>query len=136
MDPNDGRVVSNVIVQALQGKDLTVYGDGMQTRSFCYVDDLIDGIYRMMNGSREDFIGPVNLGNPGEFTVLELAEKVIAMTGSSSRIVRCPLPADDPSQRRPDIALAKEELDWEPQIALDDGVGRTIIYFNTSIKEI
>lgn len=136
MDPNDGRVVSNFIVQALQGKDLTVYGDGHQTRSFCYVDDLIDGIYRMMNGSREDFIGPVNLGNPGEFTVLELAEKVIAMTGSSSRIVRCPLPADDPSQRRPDIALAKEELDWEPQIALDDGVGRTIIYFNTSIKEI
>ena len=116
MDPNDGRVVSNFIVQALQGKDLTVYGDGSQTRSFCYVDDLIEGIYHMMNKSRDDLMGPVNLGNPGEFTVLELAEKVIAMTGSSSRIMHCPLPADDPTQRRPEITLAKEVLEWEPKV--------------------
>lgn len=135
MDPNDGRVVSNFIVQALQGKELTVYGDGSQTRSFCYVDDLIEGIYRMMNESNEGFMGPVNLGNPGEFTVLELAEKVVAMTRSSSRIVRCPLPEDDPTQRKPEISLAKRELDWEPKIALDEGLSRTITYFNTSIRE-
>ena len=135
MDPNDGRVVSNFIVQALQGKELTVYGDGSQTRSFCYVDDLIEGIYRMMNESNEGFMGPVNLGNPGEFTVLELAEKVVAMTRSSSRIVRCPLPEDDPTQRKPEISLAKKELDWEPKIALDEGLSRTITYFNTSIRE-
>ena len=130
MDPDDGRVVSNFIVQALQGKDLTVYGDGSQTRSFCYVDDLIDGICRMMNESRDDFMGPVNLGNPGEFTVLELAEKVIAMTGSNSRIVRCALPADDPTQRRPEISLAKETLGWAPSILLDEGLNQTINYFS------
>ena len=130
MDPDDGRVVSNFIVQALQGKDLTVYGDGSQTRSFCYVDDLIDGICRMMNESRDDFMGPVNLGNPGEFTVLELAEKVIAMTGSNSRIVRCALPADDPTQRRTEISLSKETLGWAPSILLDEGLNQTINYFS------
>lgn len=133
MDPNDGRVVSNFIVQALQGKDLTVYGDGRQTRSFCYVDDLIEGIYRMMEQSPEDFFGPVNLGNPGEFTVLELAEKVIAATGSKSKIVYYPLPGDDPTQRRPDITLAKEELGWEPKVALDEGLAKTIEYFKAIV---
>ena len=118
MNQNDGRVVSNFIVQALRGNDITIYGDGKQTRSFCYVDDLIEGIYRMMNKSRDDLMGSVNLGNPGEFTVLELAEKVIAMTGSSSRIMHCPLPADDPTQRRPEITLAKEVLEWEPKLGL------------------
>lgn len=132
MHPNDGRVVSNFIVQALQGKDITIYGDGMQTRSFQYVDDLIEGMLRMM-GSREDFTGPVNLGNPGEFTMLELAEKVINLTKSSSKIVFQPLPADDPMQRKPDISLAKMELDWEPKINLEEGLGRTIDYFKTIV---
>ena len=130
MNPDDGRVVSNFIMQALRGEDLTVYGDGSQTRSFQYVDDLIEGIDRMMNRSREDFQGPVNLGNPGEFTVLELAEKVLRMTGSKSRIVYRPLPADDPTRRRACIDLAKRELDgWEPKISLDEGLEKSISYF-------
>lgn len=133
MDPDDGRVVSNFIVQALQGRDLTVYGDGNQTRSFCYVDDLIDGICRMMEQDQDGIMGPINLGNPGEFTVLELAEKVIAATGSKSKIINCPLPGDDPTQRRPDITLAKEKLGWEPRITLDEGLARTIAYFKTVV---
>ncbi|MBR4694625.1 MAG: SDR family oxidoreductase [Selenomonadaceae bacterium] len=127
MNPSDGRVVSNFIVQALRGEDITVYGDGSQTRSFCYVDDLVDGMVRMMGA--EDFIGPVNLGNPGEFTMLELAEKVIALTGSGSQIVYRPLPSDDPTQRQPVIDLAKERLAWGPTIALEDGLRKTIAYF-------
>lgn len=132
MHPNDGRVVSNFIVQALQGKDITIYGDGKQTRSFQYVDDLVEGMLRMM-GSREDFTGPVNLGNPGEFTMLELAEKVIKLTKSNSKLIFQPLPADDPMQRKPDISLAKKELDWEPKINLEEGLGRTIDYFKTIV---
>ncbi|MBO6178227.1 MAG: SDR family oxidoreductase [Selenomonadaceae bacterium] len=128
MNPDDGRVVSNFIVQALKGDDITVYGDGKQTRSFCYVDDLVEGMIRMMN-SREGFIGPVNLGNPGEFTMLELAKKVLAFTGSKSQIVYKPLPKDDPVQRKPVIDLAKKELGWEPKISLDEGLKRTIKYF-------
>jgi UDP-glucuronate decarboxylase len=128
MHPNDGRVVSNFVVQALRGEDITVYGDGTQTRSFCYVDDLIDGIVRMMDSER-GFHGPVNLGNPGEFTMGELAEKVIRLTGSKSRITHKALPPDDPRQRKPDIALAKSKLDWSPKIALDDGLKETIRYF-------
>src|SRR5687767_14683339 len=120
MHPNDGRVVSNFILQALQGENLTVYGDGSQTRSFCYVDDLIDGFVRLMQ-SPDDFTGPVNLGNPVEMTMLELAEKVLAITGSASRIVYEPLPSDDPNQRRPDITKAKEALDWTPRVGLDEG---------------
>lgn len=127
MNPDDGRVVSNFIMQALHNDDITIYGDGRQTRSFCYVDDLIDGMYRMMN--TEDFTGPVNLGNPGEFTMLELAEKVIAKTNSKSRITFKSLPADDPTQRKPVITLAKEKLGWEPTIELDDGLEKTIAYF-------
>ena len=127
MNSNDGRVVSNFIVQALRGEDITVYGAGDQTRSFCYVDDLIDGMVRMMNA--ENFTGPVNLGNPGEFTMLELAEKVIRLTGTKSHIVHKPLPSDDPAQRRPVIDLAKEKLDWQPTIDLDEGLERTIAYF-------
>ncbi len=128
MNPSDGRVVSNFIVQALKNKDITIYGDGSQTRSFCYVDDLIEGMVRLM-ASPADFTGPCNLGNPGEFTILQLAEKVIAFTGSNSRIVYQPLPADDPLQRKPVIDLAKEHLDWEPHIALDEGLKKTIEYF-------
>ena len=128
MNPNDGRVVSNFIVQALKGEDITIYGDGSQTRSFCYVDDLVEGMYRMMN-SRDGFTGPVNLGNPGEFTMLELAHKVIALTGSKSKLLYMPLPQDDPTQRKPVIDLAKKELDWEPKIALDEGLRFTIDYF-------
>lgn len=128
MHPNDGRVVSNFIVQALQNKDITVYGDGLQTRSFQYVDDLIEGMIRMM-GSPDDFIGPVNIGNPNEFTILELAEKVIELTGSSSNIIRMPLPADDPVQRQPNIDLVKSKLDWEPRIQLEEGLIKTIEYF-------
>ena len=127
MNPSDGRVVSNFIVQALRGEDITVYGDGTQTRSFCYVDDLIEGMVRMMEA--EDFTGPVNLGNPGEFTMLELAEKVIRLTGSKSRIVHEPLPSDDPAQRRPVIDLAKEKLGWQPTVELEEGLRRTIAYF-------
>lgn len=131
MNKNDGRVVSNFIVQALKGEDITIYGSGMQTRSFCYVDDLIDGMMRMMNC--ENFTGPVNIGNPGEFTMLELAEKVIALTGSKSKLVFHPLPSDDPTQRKPVIELAKEKLDWQPKISLDEGLVKTIDYFRTVI---
>lgn len=127
MNKNDGRVVSNFIVQALKGENITIYGDGMQTRSFCYVDDLIDGMIRMMNC--EDFIGPVNIGNPGEFTMLELAQKIIEMTGSKSELVFEPLPSDDPTQRQPVIDLAKEKLGWRPVIDLEQGLERTIEYF-------
>ncbi len=130
MNPNDGRVVSNFIVQALKGIDITIYGTGEQTRSFQYVDDLIDGISRMMNNDK-DFHGPVNLGNPGEFTMLELAEKVISLTGSSSKLVFKPLPQDDPTQRKPVIELAKEKLDWAPVIPLEEGLKRTIAYFKS-----
>ncbi len=132
MDPNDGRVVSNFIMQALKGEDITVYGDGSQTRSFCYVDDLIEGMYRMMN-SKEGFTGPVNLGNPVEYTMLELAEKVIQLTGSKSQIIHMPLPSDDPAQRKPVIDLAQKELGWEPHIMLEDGLQRTIDYFKEII---
>lgn len=128
MDTEDGRVVSNFIVQALRGEDITVYGNGEQTRSFCYVDDLVEGMYRMMN-SRDGFTGPVNLGNPGEFTMLELAEKVLELTGSKSKIVYKPLPQDDPMQRKPVIDLAEKELGWKPEIMLEDGLKRTIAYF-------
>lgn len=129
MNPDDGRVVSNFIVQALKGIDITVYGKGDQTRSFCYCDDLIEVIYRMM-GSRKEFLGPVNIGNPGEFTILELAQQVIELTGSKSKIVHQPLPQDDPMQRRPDISLAKSELDWEPKVQLKEGLQKTIEYFD------
>ena len=133
MHPSDGRVVSNFIMQALAGEDITIYGDGSQTRSFCYVDDLIDGMVRMMN-SREGFTGPVNIGNPGEFTIRKLAEKVIALTGSSSQLVFKPLPADDPLQRKPDISLAQQELGWEPSVMLDEGLSRTAAYFKRLIR--
>jgi UDP-glucuronate decarboxylase len=128
MHPNDGRVVSNFIIQALHNEDITIYGDGLQTRSFCYVDDLIDAIIAMIR-SADDFTGPVNLGNPGEFTMLELAEKIIKYTSSQSKIIFMPLPADDPKQRKPDIQLAKGKLSWEPKIALEDGLKMTIEYF-------
>ena len=128
MDIGDGRVVSNFIVQALKGDDITIYGDGQQTRSFCYVDDLIEGMISMMN-SRDGFVGPVNIGNPGEFTIRELAEIVTEVTGSRSKIVYEPLPSDDPVQRKPLIDLAKKELGWEPAIALKDGLVKTIEYF-------
>ena len=132
MLPDDGRVVSNFIVQALQGRDITIYGDGSQTRSFCYVDDLVDGLMRLMESDPE-VTGPVNLGNPGEFSIKELAEKVVAMVGSGSKIVYEPLPQDDPTQRKPDISLAKAALGWEPAIALDQGLKQTIEYFQTSL---
>ncbi|MCK9452021.1 MAG: SDR family oxidoreductase [Bacteroidales bacterium] len=132
MHPNDGRVVSNFIVQALQGKDITIYGDGMQTRSFQYVDDLVEGMLRLM-ATPDEFTGPVNIGNPGEFTMLELAQKIIEQTASKSKIVFMPLPADDPMQRKPDISLAKKVLDWEPAIGLDEGLKKTISYFRTII---
>ena len=128
MDKGDGRVVSNFIVQALKNEDITIYGDGSQTRSFCYVDDLIEGMIRLMN-SRDGFTGPVNIGNPCEFTIKELAELVIKLTKSSSKLVFCPLPQDDPTQRKPDISLAKKELSWEPTIQLEDGLKYTIGYF-------
>jgi len=134
MHPNDGRVVSNFIVQALRGEDITIYGDGSQTRSFCYVDDLVEAFVRIMD-TDDDFTGPVNIGNPGEFTILELAEKVIAAIGNDSKIVNLPLPNDDPARRRPDISLAKEKLDWEPTIALDQGLERTIAYFDKLLSE-
>jgi UDP-glucuronate decarboxylase len=128
MHPNDGRVVSNFIVQALRGEDVTIYGDGSQTRSFCYVDDLIDGMLRMMD-SEKGFCGPVNLGNPGEFTMRQLAETVLRLTGSKSRLVQRPLPPDDPRQRQPDITLARSRLGWEPKVPLEDGLKETIAYF-------
>lgn len=132
MNQNDGRVVSNFIVQALKGEDITVYGDGSQTRSFCYVDDLIEGMIRLMN-SRDGFTGPVNIGNPGEFTMLQLAQLVLELVGSDSKIVYKELPSDDPMQRCPVIALAKEELDWEPTIQLREGLEKTIAYFKEVI---
>jgi UDP-glucuronate decarboxylase len=131
MHPNDGRVVSNFIVQALQGQDLTIYGDGTQTRSFCYVDDLIEGFVRFM--AQTETVGPMNLGNPGEFTMLQLAEKTLQLVGGKSKIVHKPLPADDPKQRRPDITLAKKVLKWEPQIPLEEGLKRTIAYFRERV---
>lgn len=131
MNPYDGRVVSNFIVQALKNEDITIYGDGTQTRSFCYVDDLIEGMCKMMRC--EDFTGPVNLGNPVEFSMLELSEMVIRLTGSRSKTVFCPLPGDDPTQRRPVIELAKEKLNWQPVVALEEGLERTIAYFKTVI---
>ncbi|GHB28529.1 UDP-glucuronic acid decarboxylase family protein [Mongoliitalea lutea] len=130
MNPNDGRVVSNFIVQALKGQDITMYGDGTQTRSFCYVDDNIDGMYKLMN-SRDGFTGPVNIGNPGEFTMLELAQRVIEITNSKSKMIFLPLPQDDPMQRQPVIDLAKKELDWEPKVKLEDGLKKTIAYFDS-----
>ena len=129
MDIGDGRVVSNFIVQALRGEDITIYGEGNQTRSFCYVDDLIEGMVRLMN-SRDGFTGPVNIGNPGEFTIKELAEIVIELTGTGSKLVYEPLPSDDPTHRKPLIDLAKKELNWEPHIQLREGLKRTIEYFS------
>ena len=134
MHPNDGRVVSNFIVQALTNQDITVYGDGSQTRSFCYVDDLIEGLIRMMNAP-DDFVGPVNLGNPTEFTILNLAEKTIRLTGSKSKIIFKPLPQDDPLQRRPDITLAREKLQWEPKIDVENGLNKTIEYFRDILEK-
>ena len=135
MHPNDGRVISNFIVQALKGDDITIYGDGSHTRSFCYVDDLIDGIIRLMR-SPADFIGPVNLGNPGEYTIRELAEAVLRLTGSRSKLSFKPLPSDDPTRRCPDIALAKARLDWQPTVALEDGLKETIAYFRALLREL
>ena len=128
MHPNDGRVVSNFVVQALQGKDITIYGDGQQTRSFCYVDDLIDAMVKMMN-SEKGFTGPVNIGNPGEFTILQLAETILRLSGSKSKIIHQPLPSDDPKQRQPNIDLAKAQLSWQPKVDLEDGLKETIAYF-------
>lgn len=134
MHPNDGRVVSNFIVQALKGEPITIYGDGTQTRSFCFVDDLVEGLIRLMN-SPDDFTGPVNLGNPGEFTMRELAEKVLVITKSSSTLKFLPLPQDDPRQRKPDIALAVEALDWQPKVALAQGLERAVAYFQALLAE-
>ena len=134
MHPNDGRVVSNFIMQALRNLPITVYGDGSQTRSFCYVDDLIKALLALMENTPDDFCGPVNLGNPGEFTILELARAVVDMTGSRSEIIFQPLPGDDPTRRRPDIALAKKMLQWEPAVALHEGLGPTIAYFEDKIR--
>jgi UDP-glucuronate decarboxylase len=131
MRPDDGRVISNFIVQSLKGEDITVYGDGSQTRSFCYVDEMVEGIIKMMD-SKEGFTGPVNIGNPREFTILKLAEKIISLTNSKSKIIYKPLPEDDPIQRQPNIDLAKKELGWEPKIQLDEGLEKTINYFNKS----
>ena len=130
MHPFDGRVISNFIRQALSGEPITIFGDGSQTRSFCYRDDLIEGFIRMMDGP-DEFTGPVNLGNPGEYTIAELAEKVIELLGSASKIVHRPLPADDPTRRRPDIRLAKEKLNWQPTIPLEEGLRKTIDWFRT-----
>jgi len=135
MDPDDGRVVSNFIVQALQGDDITIYGDGSQSRSFCFVDDLIEGFLLFMN-SEDDFIGPVNLGNPNEFTILELAEKVINLTKSNSKLIFRPLPQDDPKQRQPDISLAKDKLDWKIKTELDEGLKHTINYFEKKLNKV
>jgi UDP-glucuronate decarboxylase len=133
MHPNDGRVVSNFIVQVLSGKDITIYGDGSQTRSFCYVDHLVECIIRFMNSERS-FVGPMNMGNPGEFSIRELAELIIELTGSASKIVNKPLPGDDPRQRRPDISQARAKLAWEPQIALREGLTKTIPYFERLLR--
>lgn len=133
MSRNDGRVVSNFIIQALQNNDITIFGDGSHTRSFQYIDDLVEGLIRLM-GTPEDFTGPVNLGNPSEVSVKELAQKIIKMTGSKSKIIYLPLPPDDPRQRKPDISLAKKELNWEPKVGLEEGLGRTIEYFRRLLK--
>jgi UDP-glucuronate decarboxylase len=133
MHPNDGRVVSNFIVQGLRGEPITIYGEGAQTRSFCYVDDLIDGLIKLM-GTSDDFTGPVNVGNPNEFTIRELAMKVIELTGSRSKLEFRPLPSDDPMQRQPDISLARKELKWEPKVRLEDGLKKTIAYFETLLE--
>jgi len=133
MLPDDGRVVSNFIVQALKGEEITVYGNGSQTRSFCYVDDLVNGLVRMMEC--EKFTGPVNLGNPDEYTILDFAKKIVAMTGSKSKIVHKPLPSDDPTQRQPDIALAGEKLGWKPKVSVDEGLRRTIDFFRKELSE-
>jgi UDP-glucuronate decarboxylase len=133
MHSNDGRVVSNFVVQALKGEPITIYGDGQQTRSFCYVDEMVDAFVRLMN-SDDEFIGPVNLGNPGEFTIRELAEKTLSMTSSDSELINMPLPQDDPTQRQPNISLAKEKLGWEPVIKLEEGLGKTIDYFKSIIN--
>ncbi len=133
MHPNDGRVVSNFIIQALKGEDITIYGDGKQTRSFCYVDDLINGMIALMD-SRDGFYGPVNIGNPNEFSMLELAQNVLELTQSQSKLVFKPLPSDDPKQRQPDITLAKSELNWEPKIQLKEGLQKTIAYFNNIME--
>jgi UDP-glucuronate decarboxylase len=134
MHPHDGRVVSNFIVQALQGQDITIYGDGQQTRSFCYVDDLVEGMMRMMD-TEKGFTGPINIGNPGEFTMLQLAEKVLQLVGSKSKLVHKPLPQDDPKQRKPIIDLAKSKLGWEPKVNLDDGLKETVAYFRRTLAE-
>lgn len=134
MHPNDGRVISNFIVQALRGEDITIYGDGSQTRSFCYVDDLIEAFVRMM-GTEAGFTGPVNIGNPAEFTMIELAELVLKLVGGRSRLVHKPLPADDPRQRQPDISLAKDKLGWQPKVSLEDGLKETIAYFRKLLAE-
>jgi UDP-glucuronate decarboxylase len=134
MHPNDGRVVSNFIVQSLKNEPITLYGDGSQTRSFCYVDDLVDGLIRLME-SKDKCTGPVNLGNPHEFTILELARKVIALTGSNSKIVHEPLPQDDPKQRQPDITTAKKTLRWQPNVSLEEGLKKTIAYFDKLLSE-
>ncbi len=134
MHPNDGRVVSNFIIQALAGQDITMYGDGRQTRSFCYVDDMIRAFYGLMN-TPEDCTGPINFGNPVEYTMLELAERIVALTGSSSRMVFLPKPSDDPVQRRPDIALAREKIGWEPSVSLHDGLTRTVQYFRQALHD-
>jgi UDP-glucuronate decarboxylase len=134
MHPNDGRVVSNFIVQALKGENITIYGDGLQTRSFCYVDDLVDGMIRLMD-TGDDVTGPINVGNPGEFTMIELAENVLKLTGSKSKLVRMPLPADDPKQRKPDITRARTQLGWEPKVKLEDGLKETIAYFRGLLNE-
>jgi UDP-glucuronate decarboxylase len=134
MHPNDGRVVSNFIVQALQNRDITIYGDGSQTRSFCYVDDLIEAMTRLMN--QDGFVGPVNIGNPGEFTIKELAEKVVKLTGSSGKIVYKDIPPDDPKQRKPDITLAREKLGWQPRVHLEEGLQKTIEYFKKTLSTV
>ncbi|MBT0811622.1 SDR family oxidoreductase [Litoribacter ruber] len=134
MHPNDGRVVSNFIIQALMGRDITIFGTGQQTRSFCYVDDNIEGMYKLMN-SRDGFAGPVNIGNPCEFTMLDLAEKIIDLTGSNSKLVFMPLPQDDPMQRKPCIELAKKELNWEPKINIDEGLIKTVSYFERILSK-
>jgi UDP-glucuronate decarboxylase len=134
MHPHDGRVVSNFIIQALLGQEITIYGDGSQTRSFCYADDLIDGLIRLM-GSEDDVVGPINIGNPVEFSMLQLANLVVELTGSKSRIVRRPLPQDDPKQRQPDITKAKQLLGWEAVTPLRDGLKKTIVYFEALLRE-
>jgi UDP-glucuronate decarboxylase len=133
MNKSDGRVVSNFIVQALRGENITVYGSGLQTRSFCYVDDLIEGMIRFMDHQDDEYIGPINLGNPGEFTMMELAQKIIEMTGSKSIIMQSPLPPDDPKQRRPDITVAQGQLNWNPTVSLDEGLVKTIDYFRNIV---